>query len=356
MTEPTTRALTRPHIAARPDSFTGLDTVCPPDTPTAVSATTGLNTRTRIGATGRVDCVLVRPAPAASMTGHPHDAVVTSAAIRGLRTVFEALRERLVTGGVVWLEVAEPASAPGADVTGLGWRMALAVQHDGWILRNAITCTPDPASAVGVSTVFLLTRQRRYYFALPARADAAPAVAGARAVAAWPAPACRTDGRRRPGVPAVRQRRTALRPWQATGCPDGPRPIAMPGAGAGAVEMNPGDLWRFPAEQPHPTDTDLDWPPCRCAPTHPGELIEGLVGAPGGDRRSVTIAARAILLGCPPGGVVHDPLDWCGHGPVARAAAHLGRRFQPATPPSGAQPTHVETGVARVELADGSSR
>jgi hypothetical protein len=336
MTRPTTQAPIRPDTAARPDTLTRLDTVTRPDTPT------------RPDATGRVDCVIVRPQPAAS-TGHPRDLVV-AAAVQGVRTVFDRLRGRLVTGGVVWLDVAEPAHSTGADVTGLAWRMALAVQRDGWILRNAITCTPGSASAdaVGVSTLFLLTRQRRYYFTLPTRADAVPAVAGARAVAAWPAPACRTDGRRRPGAAAPRQRRTTRRRQRhTTGCPEKTR------AGAGAVEMNPGDVWRLPADLPDHLDPDLESPPrCQCAPTNSGDLV----GARGDYLRSVTVAARAILLGCPPGGLVHDPLAGCEHGPVARAAGHLGRRFQPADRPAEALPTHVGAGLGRLELAAGTGR
>jgi hypothetical protein len=57
---------------------------------------------------------------------------------------------------VVWLD-AEPATTPGGDLTGLAWRMALAAQAGGWVLRHAITCTAAPdstthAGACGVTT------------------------------------------------------------------------------------------------------------------------------------------------------------------------------------------------------------
>ncbi|HZD16254.1 MAG TPA: hypothetical protein VE196_14260, partial [Pseudonocardiaceae bacterium] len=107
---------------------------------------------------------------------------------------------------------------------------------------------------------------------------------------------------------------------------------------------------------------------CSCVPAYRAGLRGG-----GG---SVTVAARAIALGCPPGGVVHDPLAVCGHGPVARAARQLSRAFHPATPQDhptaagdpegGHRPRYDGPGVhphrprpgaaARPELTDGVHR
>ena len=362
MTRPTAHAPTRlettvgPDIlagldpVARPDRLSGLDSASRSDTLTRPNAVGQPDAVTRPDAAGRVDCVILRPEPAGRLTGQPRDAALVAEAVEGLRAVFDQLGGRLALGGVVWLDVTEPATTAGADATGLAWRMALAVQRDGWILRNAITCTPDPAApdAIGASTLFLLTRQRRYHFALPTRADALPSVAGARAMAAWPAPACLTDGRRRCAAAPARQRRTTRRSWHASGFSGGSRT----GAGGGAVAMNPGDVWRLAAENPGHGERGQDSPRCRCAPAAPRDVVGGLVGGSG----SVILAARAILLGCPPGGLVHDPLAGCAHGPVARAAVLLGRRFQAADRPVETPPVHVGSRLGQPRLSYGIGR
>jgi site-specific DNA-methyltransferase (cytosine-N4-specific) len=267
----------------------------------------------------RADCVILNPQPATAKALDPRDALTpagtVSRAVSGVREIFEQLRPVLAPGGVVWLDVAEPATAAGADVTGLAWRMVLAVQADGWTLRNAITCTtaPDPrptacpSSETGVRTLFLLTRERHYYFALPPR----------EASTRWPTPA-RESGERRP-------RAAGCRPQLRASSADRHSPPAVAGVrgsagGSGALSgalRNPGDVWSLP----HNPDR-LEG--CSCGPAErPGPRDVGSVAA------AVAVASRAIALGCPPGGLVHDPLAICAHGPVARAARHLGRQFQP---------------------------
>jgi hypothetical protein len=49
----------------------------------------------------------------------------------------------------------------------LGWRVAFALQEDGWLLRNALIVEKAPATA-GYETVFLFARTARYYFDLDA--------------------------------------------------------------------------------------------------------------------------------------------------------------------------------------------
>ena len=309
------------------------------------------------GPTGPVDCVVLSPQPAGALAGHPRDAELLDAAVTGVREIFERLRPRLATGGVVWLHVAEPPRPPGADITGLGWRMALAVQADGWLLRNAITTTPTrgdggPNETADGAMVFLLTRGRHYYFALPTRAtptrsgattvpgkidrgsvDPGAALIAAGATGEWPGPVWPSERRRERAAASHRTR-------SRIGATRRPAGACAGGHGTGA-QMNPGDVWWLPPETPVPGSSSG---PCRCTQLHGRERPHGRPhpGDPrrGGERRGdsesgslyggampLMTAARAILLGCPPRGVVHDPLAMCGHGPVAQAARQLGRRF-----------------------------
>jgi len=263
---------------------------------------------------GWADCVIFSPQPATAEGLDPGRST-PARAVSGVREVFEQLRLVLAPGGVVWLDVADPATAPGADVTGLGWRMVLAVRADGWTLRNAITCitTPDPRAGERpdssvVRTLFLLTRERHYYFSLPPHDPST----------SWLTPPLDADQRRSRGA--------RRRPGLQTGSAGQRTPSAVAGVCRGArgsgvlsrAVRNPGDVWSLP-EDPDPFES------CSCRPVE-------LAGLRGGG--SVPMASRAIALGCPPGGLVYDPLAFCGHGPVARAARHLGRRFQPGAPPA----------------------
>lgn len=261
---------------------------------------------------GRADCVIVSPQLAAAATPDPHDTPVMAGVVSGVREIFQQLRLVLAPGGVVWLDVATPDTVAGADVTGLAWRMVLAVKADGWTLRNAIiaTTSPDPGRAAGPSsdagmrTLFLLTRERHYYFTLPAD----------KASTSWLTPPRAARGRR--------SRAAGCRPELRAGSTARHTPPAVTGMRASAnvsrpfsrARWNPGDLWCLPHD---PDQLER----CSCKPIERG----GLRGA-----ASIETASRAIVLGCPPGGLVYDPLAMCGHGPVARAARQLGRRFQPA--------------------------
>jgi hypothetical protein len=279
---------------------------------------------------GWADCVIFSPQPAAAGAvdpGRSTPAWVVAGVVSGVREVFEQLRLVLAPGGVVWLDVADPATAPGGDVTGLGWRMVLAVRADGWTLRNAITCITTPGPHIGewpesavVRTLFLLSRERHYYFSLPPHETSTswltlPLDADQRR--------CRGAGPRRGLATGSAGQRT----------PSAVAGVCRGGRGSGArssTVRNPGDVWSLP-DDPDPLES------CSCRPVERA----GLRGA-----ASLALASRAIALGCPPGGLVYDPLAFCGHGPVARAARQLGRRFQPAAPP-GSRTTGTVVAGAR---------
>jgi hypothetical protein len=260
------------------------------------------------GTGGAVDCVVFSPQPGPAATLAP--AAHLKRAVAGVREIFDHLRLVLVAGGVVWLDVAEPATNAGGDVTGLAWSMALAARADGWVLRNAITCTSTPAR-----TLFLLTRDRHYYFALPTRDTTTTPASATR----WPAPTCCRRRRRAPDTSSKGPHRagSSRRHYRSTGCAGGVDENRSRRASVNQ-RFNPGDVWWLPGN-PDPDDG------CSCA----ADPRAGLSGGGG----SVIAAARAIALGCPPSGVVYDPLAVCGHGAAARAAHQLSRRFHPGALP-----------------------
>lgn len=211
--------------------------------------------------------------------------------------------------------------APRKNLLGIPWRVALALQGDGWVLRNAIVWAkpnPMPESvrdrlSTSYEHVFLLTRQPRYFFDLDAirvppkhpealgqglivggrnkgRHGGVGATARRRGHSAYGAASAadRHDGkytdtrsfvRRPPGA--------AMRPTGRTHARNGhPR------------GKNPGDVWPFPTRplrQAHFAAFPIDIP------------------------------LRAIAAGSPQRGVVLDPFS--GAATTGLAALSLGRRY-----------------------------
>ncbi|WP_083391256.1 site-specific DNA-methyltransferase [Frankia soli] len=177
------------------------------------------------------------------------------------------------------------STAPYKSLLGIPWRVALALQEQGWTIRNAITwakTNPMPESVVDrfasrTEMVFLLTRSARYWFDLdPVREAPIDPCAGAE----WAT-------RRARGVPG----RRGIDPAASVAAAD--RDFA-----AHQVGRNPGDLWEI-AVSGFPGAHFAVFPP--------------------------EIPRRAILTGCPPGGVVLDPFS--GSGTTGMVATHLGRRY-----------------------------
>ncbi|GAA2302171.1 hypothetical protein GCM10010149_59390 [Nonomuraea roseoviolacea subsp. roseoviolacea] len=167
--------------------------------------------------------------------------------VETLRQTFNQARRVLADDGTLWLNLGDcyaansdgwarghdfnerqPAvrprsrlSVPPKNLLGMPWRVALALQEDGWILRNAIVWhKPNamPQSVLDrVSTrhemIFLLVKQRRYWFDLDATVSRTPGIGRCPAVRGTAAPrptASRLHGHRpastprRPACSAVR--------------------------------------------------------------------------------------------------------------------------------------------------------
>jgi len=257
-----------------------------------------------------------------------------------LRELFSEARRVLAADGTCWLNLGDSYSVGSASPTGLHayvgthlagrqtpgmsaknllglpWRVALALQDDGWIIRNAIVWHKPNAMPESVrdrmncryELIFLLVKSRRYWFDLdPIRiphvsSQSAPRRRVPHRAAesgSGPAP------KRRPGA----SRRNGNRPE------DGGRPrlkysshtrevIAARryGDGRGGRRhpngRNPGDVWSIPTRPyrgPHFAAFPVDVP------------------------------TRCIQAGCRAGGMVLDP--FCGTGTTGIAALALGRRF-----------------------------
>ena len=165
---------------------------------------------------------------------------------------------------------------PQKNMLGIPWRVAFALQDDGWILRNAIIWHKPNAMPESVRDrlsgryehVFLFSKSPRYWFDL--------------------------DQIR---IPATQHRRG--RKWGGVAAP---QPNLEPTGSRHTAQCeqgrNPGDVWDIP--------------------TQPFTAAHFAV-------MPVTLAQRCILAGCKPGGTVLDPFS--GSGTTGYAAQRTGRKY-----------------------------
>jgi len=248
-----------------------------------------------------------------------------------LRDVFAQIRRVLADDGTCWLNLGDSYSAGngtphgihayvgnglvGRQAAGLGtknllglpWRVALALQEDGWIIRNAVVWHKPNAMPESVrdrlncryELIFLLVKSRRYWFDLDPIRTPHPPVPASRARRE---PAGRHPGSARCSGQRPGSSRSPSRPQKY-----GPHTRQVTGARRYGTSRNnrrhhngrnPGDVWSIPTRPyrgPHFAAYPLDIP------------------------------TRCIQAGCKPGGMVLDP--FCGTGTTGLAALALGRRF-----------------------------
>lgn len=228
------------------------------------------------------------------------------------------------------------------NLLGMPWRTALALQDDGWILRNDVIWSKPNTMPESVTDrlstkhehVFLLTKKPRYYFDLDAIRE--PAVTTRDDALSWDREEQGVPGQKpqhRPGRPQrARAEQIArekgltqahLDAIRAAGVTDtGKATVVQTGAGKNTAEVqrlaaeakaalggyyrefltptgkNPGDVWEI-ATQPFPGAHFATMP--------------------------VRLAERCIQAGCKPGGTVLDPFS--GSGTTGLAAARHSRRY-----------------------------
>lgn len=232
-----------------------------------------------------------------------------------MRTVFSEVRRVLTPDGTLFLNLGDTYAStrnhgvPAKNLLGIPWRVAFALQQDGWILRNAIVWdkpNATPASvtdrfAVHYEHVFMFSRHARYWFDLDAvrvpQSDAS--IARAR----------RADHRTKTG-------------WADAHHGNPPRGLARQSQRDTSVGANPGDVWAVPT-----------------------------VHAPGAHFACMppALAERCIKAGCRPGGTVLDPFN--GSGTTGLAAAGHGHPYVGIDLNSGYLDLSLQTRLAQPVLA-----
>ncbi|MEV4575029.1 site-specific DNA-methyltransferase [Nonomuraea jabiensis] len=281
---------------------------------------------------GSVDCIVTSP-PYWGLRhycdGQYGQEPTIKAYVETLRTTFAQARRVLADDGTCWLNLGDVYAAnsdgcargadfnprqplvrpkarqsvPPKNLLGMPWRVAFALQDDGWILRNAIVWHKPNAMPQSVrdrlsnryELIFLLVKQRAYGFDLdpirePYTGDR-PITRRARSggnkpnsiTTAWlpPGKYARTD-------------QDAAGPRHGAAM----RPTGEQHAACHPNGRNPGDVWSISTR------------PLRAA---------HFAAFP------IDIPLRAIAAGCRPGGKVLDP--FMGSGTTGIAARQLGRAF-----------------------------
>lgn len=198
-----------------------------------------------------VDCIVTSP-PYYNLRDYDTDGQYGLEAdprlyVEKLRRLFAELRRVLADDGTLWLNLADSyysrvrgEKTQWKNLIGVPWRVAFALQDDGWILRNAIiwhkpNTMPESVTdrlASRYEHVFLFAKSRRYFFDLdPIREPHSP-------------------------ISINRAQRSARKPYSANGKSGaakvpGATPYAAISAGSRQINAegkNPGDYWKIDDE------------------------------------------------------------------------------------------------------------
>lgn len=266
-----------------------------------------------------------------------------AAYVETMRAVFSEAKRALAKDGTCWINLGDSYVSPGGqtdttaaarltghpsvrlngrpprataeiapkNLLGMPWRIAFALQDDGWILRNEIIWHKPNAMPESVTDrlsnrhehLFLFSRSPRYWFDLDAIREAPTAAAAGKSWAE----------RRSAGAP----KRHGLA--GAAAAKDGD-------FAPGAAGRNPGDVWNRRPETDYRIDRDHD--ATNRAGRNPGDLWS-ITTKPYPDAHfavmPIDLPIRCIKAGCKPGGTVLDPFS--GSGTTGEAARNLDRKY-----------------------------
>jgi site-specific DNA-methyltransferase (cytosine-N4-specific) len=178
------------------------------------------------------------------------------------------------------------------QLLGIPWRVAFALQDDGWILRNEIiwakpNAMPEPVKdrlSTRHEHLFLFSKSQRYHFDLDPIRE--PHTIG-------------NGGRQRAAVRGTNDYADSDHKFRTRHRPtDNGNSGLVTGAGYNPKGRNPGDVWSIPT-RPYPAAHFAVFP--------------------------IDIPLRCIKAGCKPGGTVLDPFS--GSGTTGAAARQLDRRY-----------------------------
>ncbi|MFF4672316.1 DNA-methyltransferase [Streptomyces sp. NPDC001279] len=228
---------------------------------------------------GSVDCIVTSPPYYGlrdyGQPGQYGQEATADEYVERLRATFSEARRVLADDGTLWLNLGD-SYGPGKQLLGIPWRVAFALQADGWTLRSQVIWTKPNAMPESCKDrlsnrhehVFLLAKGATYYFDLDAIREQ---YTGDRAAS------------RRAHTTATKAN-TARGAWGIDK--------------VDAKGRNPGDVWTI-ATRPNPQAHFATFP--------------------------IDLPIRCISAGCRPNGTVLDPFS--GSGTTGAAALRLGRRY-----------------------------
>lgn len=236
--------------------------------------------------------------------------------IANMIEVFRLVRDLLADDGVLWLNIGDSYGV-GKQLLGIPWRLALALQGDGWVLRQDIIWNkpnPMPESVTDRCTksheyIFLLSKSERYYF----DHDAIKEPAAPSSVSRWnqdiesQAGSDRVPGKTNGTMKAVGGARSKRDSFKRE---DSKRAEVIPGQTVGTHRPDRDESEYDTATRNKRSVWTVATVPYKGAhfATFPPALIE-----------------PCILAGSRPGAVVFDP--FFGSGTSGEVAQRLGRRW-----------------------------
>lgn len=274
---------------------------------------------------GSVDCIVTSP-PYYALRDYGNDGQygleeTPGEYIEHMRSLFCECRRVLADDGTFWLNLGDSYSSgrsgmtskqmttfrhqgidilPNKNLMGMPWRVAFALQGDGWILRNSVIWYKPNGMPESVQdrlnckheNMFLFVKSPRYYFDLDSLREPISDERAPSRKARKPQPTWKENSAKGAYQPENR----GGTPWSANANSlTSPQQDVL---GSHQNGKNPGDVW--------PINTQP------FAGSHFAVFPQEL-------------ARRCIVSGCKPGGVVLDPFS--GSGTTGMVALRHGRRY-----------------------------